>query len=219
MEIAQIIRTRRKTVALIIQRDGSLLVRAPIGFSDRMIMELVRKKEKWIRGKQEQARIARPTPKLFAEGEEFLYLGRLYRLAIVERQRPALRLGEQFTLARAALPKARGAFKAWYARQAKQVITARAELLAARHGFAHTRIKITSARTRWGSCGRNGSLNFSWRLVMAPPDVIDYVVIHELVHIKVRNHSRVFWNQVAQILPDYQERKGWLKQHGSHLEW
>ena len=77
-------------------------------------------------------------------------------------------------------------------------------------------MKITDARTRWGSCSTRGSLNFSWRLVMAPPAVIDYVILHELAHLKIHNHSSNFWSRVAQLVPDYREHKKWLEQNG-HL--
>ncbi len=77
-------------------------------------------------------------------------------------------------------------------------------------------IRITSARTRWGSCSSKGNLSFTWRLVMAPPQVIDYVVAHELAHLQVRNHSPAFWQKVKTIMPDYLQYRRWLDAHG-HL--
>ena len=121
-----------------------------------------------------------------------------------------------FLLARAALPYAEDVFTAWYKKQARQVITERVEKYAELYGYVYKRIRITSARTRWGSCSSKGSLNFPWRLVMAPMHIIDYVVIHELVHIKEQNHSKVYWNKVEQIMPDYKERRAWLNDYG-HL--
>jgi predicted metal-dependent hydrolase len=84
---------------------------------------------------------------------------------------------------------------------------------AKQHGFVYSKIGITGARTRWGSCSAKGSLNFSWRLIMAPLEIIDYVIIHELVHLRYHNHSRAFWKGVADILPDYRARKAWLTQN------
>ncbi len=84
-------------------------------------------------------------------------------------------------------------------------------------GLIHRSIKITSAKKRFGSCSPNGSLNFSWRLMMAPLNIIDYVVVHELVHIEERNHSKNFWNKVRIILPDYKQSEKWLKDNSQLL--
>ena len=165
MKIDQIIRTRRKTFALIVQRDGSLVVRAPLRASDKQIGDLVQEKEKWIIAKQEAARrmYANTRPKEFVNGEGFLYLGKSYKLAIVDGNRPALSLSDQFYLTKSALPHAEAVFKAWYKQRAKQIISERAAWYAAQNGFVYQRISITGARTRWGSCGRRGTLNFTWR--------------------------------------------------------
>jgi predicted metal-dependent hydrolase len=90
-------------------------------------------------------------------------------------------------------------------------------LYAAQHGFQPGRIRITSARTRWGSCSSKGTLSFTWRLVMAPLEVVDYVVIHELAHLRVKNHSQVFWDSVAALMPDYKRHVTWLKKNGRFL--
>ena len=219
MKIDQIIRTRRKTFALIVQRDGSLVVRAPLRASDKQIGDLVQEKEKWIIAKQEAARrmYANTRPKEFVNGEGFLYLGKSYKLAIVDGNQPALSLSDQFYLTKSALPHAEAVFKAWYKQRAKQIISERAAWYAAQNGFVYQRVNITGARTRWGSCGRRGTLNFTWRLIMAPLRVIDYVVIHELAHLKQKNHSKVYWNEVKRLMPDYEDHISWLKANGDTL--
>jgi hypothetical protein len=90
--------------------------------------------------------------------------------------------------------------------------------LANRFGFQVQRLAITGARTRWGSCGIRGSLNFSWRLVMAPEPVIDYVIVHELAHLRVRNHSSQFWELLEKLMPEYRQPRLWLKQNGYRLD-
>jgi predicted metal-dependent hydrolase len=219
MNIDQIVRTQRKSFALIVQRDGSLVVRAPLRASDRQIRELVQKKEKWIIAKQEAARRTYATmqPREYVNGEGFLYLGKSYKLAIVDRNQPPLTFGDQFYLAKSALPNAEAVFKAWYTQQARQIISERAGWYAARSGFVYQRINLTGARTRWGSCGRRGSLNFTWRLIMAPLRVIDYVVVHELAHLKQKNHSKAYWVEVKRLMPDYKEQINWLKANGHTL--
>jgi predicted metal-dependent hydrolase len=219
MKIDQIVRSRRKSFALIIQRDGSLVVRAPLRASDRQIRELVQKKEKWIIAKQEAARQTYATirPREYVNGENFLYLGKSYKLAIVDGNQPFLTFEDQFYLAKSALPQADAVFKAWYTQQARQIISERAAWYAAQNGFVYQRVNITGARTRWGSCGARGSLNFTWRLVMAPLRVIDYVVVHEVAHLKHKNHSKAYWEEVKRLMPDYQQQIKWLKANGHTL--
>ena len=128
-----------------------------------------------------------------------------------------LQLTDRFYLAREALPEARQVFEAWYRDQAQKVISQRVLWYAAYYGFEYKRVRITSARTRWGSCSSNGALNFPFRLVMAPMEVVDYVVVHELVHTQVQGHGKEFWAKVGEILPDYKEVKKWLKEEGEEL--
>jgi hypothetical protein len=85
-------------------------------------------------------------------------------------------------------------------------------------GFQFQRLAVNGARTRWGSCGIRGSLNFTWRLIMAPEPVIDYVIVHELAHLRVRNHSSQFWDLLEKLMPEYRQARAWLKQNGHLLE-
>jgi predicted metal-dependent hydrolase len=217
--IDHLIHSRRKTVALIVKRDGTLTVRAPLRMPETAIRAFVQSHAGWILEKQAQAKAAPPPPqKRYADGETFLYQGKEYPLTIVPSQRPAVVLERAaFRLTRSALPKAQAAFTRWYKQQALVVLTARVETLAKQFGFRYGKIRISSARTRWGSCSSNGTLSFTWRLVMAPPEVIDYVVMHELVHTQVRNHSPKFWNRLSGVMPDYKRHVAWLKKNGRLL--
>ncbi len=218
VEVNQIIRSKRKTIALIVKPDGSLVVRAPLRASEASIREFVESNAKWIEKKQAEAlAFLRPAPKRYAAGELFTYLGSVYPLEIVKGQKKPLLLDGQFKLAEAAQGNARLAFEHWYRTQAKQILTERVRLYAGQYGFQYRKIGITSARTRWGSCSADGSLNFSWRLVMAPAEVVDYVVVHELAHTVFHNHSRRFWKRVEKIMPDYKERRKWLRKDGRQL--
>ena len=217
--VDQIIRSQRKTIAIIVQRDGKVIVRAPLKTPERMIRVFVESKSDWINEKKLQGlqRVALPTRK-FAEGEKFLLLGREIPLHLVQGQTVALGLDEAgFHLSVKALPRALPVFERWYKLQAGQVLTRRVQLLATQHGFHYEKIRISSARTRWGSCSSRGVLSFTWRLVMAPQDVVDYVVIHELAHLKIKNHSAVFWIEVARLMPDYKRGRDWLKKNGHFL--
>ena len=216
--IVKIIRTKRKTIALIVERDASLVVHAPMRADEASIHEFVMEKEKWIRAKQEQARIFYPPfiPKEYVDGEGFLYLGTIYQLQLGHHKRPPLTLNGTFRLAQASLPKAPLIFERWYRKQAYQVLSERVQFYAEKYDIAYKQVKITSARTRWGSCSHEGTLSFAWRLVMAPLPIIDYVVVHELAHVQVKNHSKRFWNKLNILMPDYKQRIEWLEKNG-HL--
>jgi len=235
MPLPKIIRSRRKTIALIVQSDGSVVVRAPQRVTNRQIAEIVEEKAEWIRTRQEQVQ-ARPQPELhrYTSGEQFWYLGTACPLLVTQGRHNrldfsggAFRLSvlppSHLHLASGKVEKERQAlgqllFTAWYRRQAHQVLEERVALLAQRCGFSYRLVKITSARTRWGSCSTNGTLSFPWRLVMAPLAVVDYVVIHELVHTVIKGHGADFWSRVQALAPDYEQHVRWLKENGASLE-
>jgi predicted metal-dependent hydrolase len=182
------------------------------------IEEFVEKNRGWIEKHQAKA-LAHlpPAPREYLPGEMFLYLGTGYGLEIAEGQQESLQLDGSFKLAVSRQSEAASVFERWYRAQARQVLTARVELFARQHGFHYKGIRITSARTRWGSCSATGSLSFSWRLIQAPLAVVDYVVVHELVHTVFHNHSKRFWHRVGTIMPDYKEYRSWLREHGWQL--
>ncbi len=218
VRVNQIIRSERKTLALIVKPDGSLIVRAPLRASEKAIRDFVGSNAKWIEKKRVEALgFLPPAPKQYIPGEMFLYLGNTYPLEIVKGQKVPLLLEGSFKLAGSDQKNARLAFERWYRGQAKQILNERVSQYASQYDFQYKKIGITSARTRWGSCSSNGSLNFSWRLILAPMEVVDYVVVHELVHTLFHNHSRRFWKRVEKIMPDYKERRKWLRKDGQQL--
>lgn len=106
------------------------------------------------------------------------------------------------------------ALEVQYRKEARRRITERAAYFAEKMGVDYGRIAIKAAKTRWGSCSARGNLNFHWKLILMPPAILDYVVVHELAHRIEMNHSPRFWAQVERILPDYLERRRWLKENG-----
>ena len=219
VHIDQLIRSKRRSISLEIERDGSLTVRAPQYISIGEIQALVKSKASWISKKKTllRNRGQETPPKRFTAGEQFLYLGNAYLLEIVAGQDSPLILRDHFFLTADTQENALQVFRQWYKEQASQVIKGRTAILAQNNGIATSKIRITSAKTRWGSCGPKGSLNFTWRLVMAPEDVIDYVIVHELAHLRIRNHSENYWEAVRLLMPDYQIRLKWLKDNGHRL--
>jgi predicted metal-dependent hydrolase len=217
--IDRLIRSKRKTVAIIVEHDGKVTVRAPMRLAERHIQDFVESHAEWIAKTRARLQAApRVAAKCYVEGESILYLGRAYPLKIVARQRPAVTFdGAAFRLAKTDIPKAQEAFVRWYKGEATRLFFERMVTLAGMHGFHYQKIRISSARTRWGSCSSRGTLSFTYRLVMAPLEVVDYVVLHELVHTQVRNHSKTFWDKLGEILPDYKRRLAWLKKNGRSL--
>ena len=216
MQPDQIIRTRRKTIALIVTREGRLVVRAPLRATRAQIAQFLTAKADWIEARLSEVRAALVrTVHTYQPGERFLYLGREYPLALVDREQPALsQANGRFELAWNALPRAREVFVSWYRARGREVFAERVGMYAARMGLQPGAIKITGARTRWGSCNARGTLCFTWRLALAPLEVIDYVIVHELAHLRVRNHSREFWRLVGEYLPEFRQRIEWLGMHG-----
>lgn len=218
IRVDQIVRSKRKTLALIVKPDGSVIVRAPMRTSEKAIREFVEQHVEWVRKKQAEALVSLPpAPKQYVLGETFLYLGNTYSLEVVKGQKKPLLLEGSFKLAASVQSKAELVFERWYRAQARQILTERVNAYAGQYGFQYKKIGITSARTRWGSCSADGSLNFSWRLILTPLEAIDYVVVHELVHTVHHNHSKRFWNRVETIMPDYKERRKWLRKNGQPL--
>ena len=217
IEINKLVRSKRKTLALIVETDGSLTVRAPLRMKESDIRHFIDAKTDWINRKQAQVKKDEVDPHQYVDGEQFWYLGKKFPLHIVPDDQPALVMDGLFKLKKSAQPQAEALLTKWYKNQARKFITERVEHFVREYGFMVEKIRISSAHTRWGSCSHKGTLSFTWRLVMAPPDVIDYVVVHELCHLKELNHSKAFWIQVESILPDYKRQRNWLKKQGRKL--
>lgn len=218
IQIDEFIRAKRRTVSIQIRPDGKVIVRAPLRVAEKVVRAFVESKADWILRKKAEAAAHAPAPaRTFRDGERFLLLGREIPLRVVPGQRAALTLQDDFLLSSKAVAQAATVFEKWYKAYALKLLTERVALYAAQHGFQPKRIRISSARTRWGSCSTSGTLSFTWRLVMAPLEVVDYVVIHELVHLKVHNHSKTFWDSVAALMPDYKRRMNWLKTNSARM--
>jgi predicted metal-dependent hydrolase len=218
IKIDQLIRSKRKSIALIVQRDGKLIVRAPVRLSEARITQFINTKSDWILTRQKKAASQQTPLREYMDGETFLFLGRKIPLKLVDHQDVPLKMDANFLLKRSQHKQAAQLFTRWYQKQARQVFTNRVEFFAQKNGFSYARIRLSSARTRWGSCSSKGTLSFTWRLVMAPPEVIDYVVLHELVHLQIKDHSAAFWARVQEYMPDFKKKRAWLKTNGYLLE-
>ena len=215
--------SKRKTASVYIERDGSVSLIVPDGFDVPQVEEVIEAKRAWIyKGLAEwqslnSARVKRE----YVNGESFLYLGKSYRLekVPVKEQQEPLKLGDEhfYLLDYQSVDPAK-VFEGFYRKEAKKVLKERVDLYKKQMGLEPAQIKVMALQNRWASCSVNGNLNFHWKCLMAPLSVIDYIVVHELAHLRQPTHNEAFWNEVDKVLADYQERKAWLSQHGASME-
>jgi len=213
--------SRRKTVSIFIERDGSVRVLAPITASDETIENAIRSKEylifkKLARWKElNQGKVDRE----FVNGQSFLYLGRNYQLEIIEKQEEPLKFsGSKFYLDKQFLGQAEHVFKEFYRVKAKEKISERMKLIEDKFETKPTSVKVLELQNRWASWTPKNGLNFHWKCAMAPVSVIDYIITHEMVHLKHPNHSPEFWDELDKKMPNYREYENWLKMNGVRLD-
>ena len=175
-----LVRSSRKTLAVQIRADGTVIARAPLRMPKDRILCFLSEKASWIRMQQGKMQ----------EREKMRQQARIHLDAAQEKE-----LRER----------------------AKPVLAQRTAYFARQVGVTYGRITVRDQQTRWGSCSQTGNLNFNFRLILAPLEVLDYVVVHELCHRRQMNHSAQFWQEVAQVLPDYRKRKAWLTENGWRL--
>lgn len=222
----EVVRSRRATADVIIERDGGVLVRAPEWAGDDQIEDIVESKEYWIYRSLAEWRDLNATRVLreYKNGEGFLYLGRAHRLLLVaDQEEPLLLKNGRFCLRRdlvdhGELAAARAAFRDYYIVRGRERIGQRVEYYAPKVGVMPAVVDVRDTGNRWASCSPNGSLAFHWRCMMAPLTIIDYIVTHELCHFHHLDHTDAFWNEVDKVMPNYRERKEWLRHNGAGLD-
>lgn len=208
---------RRRSVQITVDRGGELVLSAPDACPVRKMESFVREKRFWIYTKlaeKEALRVA-AAPKQFVNGEGFPYLGRSYRLLLVKDQDVPLKLEHgRFKLRHADAKRGREHMVAWYAAHAVPWISDRVRRFQRRIGVEPGGVVVQDLGYRWGSCGKGGKLYFNWRSILLPPRIVEYVVVHELVHLREAHHTPEFWNRVERAMPDCAERKRWLGEEG-----
>jgi predicted metal-dependent hydrolase len=215
----------RKTTDIVIERNGIIAVRPPSSYTPEQVDAVVKSKRMWIYRNLAEWRDLNSTAVVreWVNGETFLYLGHAYRLALITEQTEPLKLIEgRFCLKRQLVDTggstaAKQAFEVYYADKGFQRISERVKYYAPKIGVTASSINVKDMGFRWASCSKSGALNFHWKCMMAPPKIIDYIIVHELCHMHQRNHSDAFWNEVDKVMPDYRERKEWLRKNGAGL--
>ena len=224
MQDLTIKRSKRKTLSLQCQPDGTLVVRAPLRMSKPEILEFVESKRAWIERSRRNLRVHRKREEALtlADGSEFPFLGRAFRIRRLaesgvpaeldlENDRIDIRTEDETT--------ARTALLALIRESAKTYLPLRVAELAEHMGLAYQTLRIKEQKTRWGSCSNRGSLNLNARVMLAPPAVIDYLIVHELAHLVRMDHSRTFYQIVERYCPAYRTHQRWLREHGYLLRW
>lgn len=211
---------RRKVLQLTVDRGGELIVSAPPGVNRNELSDFVREKRFWIYTKlaEKDSRQQPAGGKEFVTGEAFSYLGRSYRLLLVNKQDVPLKLSNgRFRLVRSEAKTGREHFIGWYAEHGLSWVERRAQPWANRMKLTPKSIGLRELGFRWGSCSNGGAINFHWATMSLPPSVIDYVIVHELAHLTHRNHTAEFWKLVERTMPEFAERKAWLAERGGDL--
>ena len=216
----------RQTTDIVIERDGIITVRPPKRMTPEQVDETVLAKRMWIYRNLAEWRDLNATrvTREWVNGETFLYLGSCYRLQLVAEQDEPLKLKDgRFRLLREVLTShgqraARDTFESFYKIKGLPRLRKRVAYFAAKVGVTPGDVRIKDLGYRWASCSKDGNVLFHWKCLMAPLTVIDYIVVHELCHIRHPNHSAAFWNEVDKVLPSYHDRKEWLKVRGAELD-
>jgi predicted metal-dependent hydrolase len=211
----------RQTTDIVIERDGMITVRPPQWMTPEQVDETVFSKRMWIYKNLAEWRDLNATriDREWVNGESFLYLGSRYQLLLVDQQDEPLKLKDgRFCLLNSVPSQQRHkVFQDFYAAKGLARISARVGYFAGKVGVKPGKVIIKDIGYRWASCLKNGDLHFHWKCLMAPLTIIDYIVVHELCHLHHRDHSDAFWNEVDKVLPDYRDRKEWLRINGAAL--
>ena len=217
---------RRKTIEVTVDEPGLVTVAAPVDTPPKQLEDTVRRRAGWIL-RHDGAASATLPPRRFVSGESLPYLGRSVRLTVrsTDKARVGIRFHHwQFDLdvprslqGEQRLEKVRAAVEAWYRKRAALELPPRVGRIASLLGVHPKEVLIRYQRRRWASCAPDGTLRFNWRAVMAAPALLDYVVAHELAHLRVRGHTPAYWAVVAQAVPDYRLRRERLREVGPLL--
>lgn len=208
-------KTKRKTLSIIVTKNKTVVVRAPYFMTDTLIHNFVHQKTKWIIRTLERfdgihtVRVFEDNVKV---GSVVVYLGKEYVIAMGDRKEAYLSENVLHIPHKYKDAVVVGLIM-WYKSQTKKICKEFLDALSVQTGLVYKACGVTSARTRWASCSHNGTINCSFRMMALPLDVVEYIMAHELAHTREKNHSKMFWNCVGEILPDYEERKAWLREH------
>ena len=218
----EVVRTKRRKTASIKVIDGSVQAIVPDQLSNSRIENIIRKRTAWIGRKlREQSQAVTPKPKEYVSGESFTYLGRNYRLKVIRGNDHAVKLKGGYL--EVGVPEKskdgeiRNALVEWYKTHALERLTEKTNRYAGIIGVSPHSLSARDYKSRWGSCSSKGEISYNWRIIIAPHYIVDYVVVHELCHLKHPNHSPAYWKSVKREVSDYAVCRQWLRVHAVEL--
>lgn len=216
---------RKRTISLTVKRSGHVFVRFPHETDLKEVEEFVSSKKAWILQKLEAAKQRGMGYQStgFFDGKKIPFLGEHFHLRLSETQNAGRTKNLSFTGDEFILPeKLKGTGKnllvSWYKKAAMDILAKTVERYRHIVNACPSAVKVSFARKRWGSCSAQNTLNFSWRIAMLPQEIIDYIVVHELAHLKQKNHGPLFWKTVGRAINDYKIRNEWLKDNSLNYE-
>lgn len=223
--VCKVEHSRRKTIQIMILPPESITIKAPYGYSHGELKGLIERKRDWIKKKLDfyEYHNIKGIDRRYISGEKLPLLGCEYTLSVIEdsRSKPSVVVENDKLIVTAPSNDTvliRGVLESFYRVKAKEIILKLSLKYESLIGLKPNMIRVKKQKKRWGSCSSKGNLNFNLKLAMAPIEVIDYVVLHEFCHLIHMNHSKDFWNLVEGYMPDYKNRKEWLKINGHSLE-
>jgi predicted metal-dependent hydrolase len=210
----------RKTISIYVASDGKIEVLAPQQMEEAEIDKHVQAKAYTIYKYQAEFALLKESAKNreYVGGESFLYLGRNYRLSIDSSFDYIQMKDNRFYGPKASEQEYKQLFIDFYKKKAKEKLPKRIKQYARQMGLQYRKIRIMDLKTRWASCNELNDLNFHWKVMLGPLKIIDYIIVHELAHLKHPTHTEAFWSMVDRVLPDYQERKDWLRLNGAGMD-
>jgi predicted metal-dependent hydrolase len=204
---------RARHARIVVDADGVEVV-VPRRMALRHVPPFVEEKRPWIERTLRRLRELEPVAWL-EDGGYVPYLGRELTLHLEPRRTRVAQRGDSL---RAPAIGLRDALERWYRRRARDEVAWRLDEACARAGTSYTKLSIRSQRTRWASCSTNGAMSFNWRLLLAPEDILDYVIEHEVAHLEVMDHSQRFWRLLGSRVPEYRKHERWLRRYGPSLK-
>lgn len=212
---------RRRALEITVDRGGELILSAPPEVPEAILRDFVQRKRMWIYkqlARQETCTHQAPR-KVFTDGEGFLYLGRSYRLRLVEDSiAPVKLLSGRFVMPKRLADDGREHMIRWYCGNAMRWLSCKVDDFSARMEVDPAGVKVQDLGYRWGSCGKGGWLYFHWKTILLPARIAEYVVVHEMAHLHEPHHTPEFWRRVERALPDFELRKDWLSRSGGAVE-
>jgi hypothetical protein len=221
-------RSNRRTVGIRIDKEGSVTVRAPKNVSSDDIEKFLLEKKGWVLDKVKlmRKRSSEVPERTFNQGDKLPYLGDVYKISVTDNEKliekyklsrlNPVTLEDDFYVLKGDFDR-KDAFIKWYKDEAREIFNSRIKELAEDYNLKYKKVKLSNAKTRWGSCSSKGNLNINWRIIFAPFEIVNYLLAHEVAHLKHHNHSKDFWSLVEKYDSNYKMHRKWLKENGHKL--